>query len=615
MRILLLLFALTSPLMASAQKIDIAYVDSLIYFTQYLGMDESKADSLILMADQIEEKGFGIDYKLGAIYGYRFKGWAYDYKGDYDKAIAFMLKFLKVAQEEGFEDEIIMAYGDLGGLYSFMDRHEEAKSIFLKAIQDENFRKKQPRRLSTFYNNLGSTYNQLGKKDSALVMYKKSLQLKEETGDSLGMLNLKTNLSSFLIQENQLKDAEKLILENIAFCKLIDKKGDLWHNYINFGSLRNKQKRFKEAEQHLLNAKAIAEELDNDPFRKESFQALAVNYEQQGQFKKALAMEQATKEVSEKILNQETNDKISELRETYNSEEKERENKLLNLELSAKQTQQNLLLLGLLLAALFSGLIAFSLRKNRIKNRQLALQNNLINQQKDKLTELNEEKNSLISIVSHDLRSPFNSIALWNNILKENLEGSPLKVAEATEMIGKTASYGQQMIDNILDIEKIEINTHQLDLSEIDPIELSTSLIDDFAPAASGKGIKINFKSELDESQRIVTDASLLRRALENLISNALKFSHPKSKVEVLLVKKNENLLFKIKDYGVGIPITEQSQLFTKYGQTSASPTSDESSSGLGLSIVKRIAEELGGTVSFESELGKGSEFVFSLKY
>jgi hypothetical protein len=63
-------------LQIQAQKIDIAYVDSLIYFTQYLGVDESKADSLILMANIIEEKGFEIDYKLGAIYGYHFKGWA-----------------------------------------------------------------------------------------------------------------------------------------------------------------------------------------------------------------------------------------------------------------------------------------------------------------------------------------------------------------------------------------------------------------------------------------------------------------------------------------------------------------------------------------------------------
>ncbi|AWW00447.1 tetratricopeptide repeat-containing sensor histidine kinase [Arcticibacterium luteifluviistationis] len=614
MRKLLLLFALATPLFSSAQKIDIAYVDSLIYFTQYLGMDESKADSLILMADEIEEKGFAIDYKLGAIYGYRFKGWAYDYKGDYDKAIEFMLKFLSVAQKEDFKDEIMMAYGDLGGLYSFMGRHEEAKKIYLKAIQNKTFREEQPRRLSTFYNNLGSTYNQMGKKDSALLMFTQSLKLKEETSDSLGMVNLKTNLSTFLIAEGKFSEAEKMILENITLCKLIDKKGDLWHNYINYGSLRNKQKRFKEAEKHLLNALTLAEELDNDPFRKESFQALALNYEEQGNFKAALATEQATKEVSEKILNQQTNDKISELRETFNSEEKERENKLLNAELAAKKTQQNLLILGLLMVALLTGIIAFSLRKNRIKNQKLAHQNNLINQQKDKLTELNEEKNSLISIVSHDLRSPFNSIALWNNILKENLESSPLKVAEATEMIGKTASYGQQMINNILDIEKIEINSHQLALSEIDPIALSTELIEDFAPAASGKGIKINFKSELDESQRIVTDASLLRRALENLISNALKFSHPNSKVEVMLTRENDTILFKIKDYGVGIPASEQSQLFTKYGQTSASPTSDETSSGLGLSIVKRIAEELSGTVFFESQLGKGSEFVFSLK-
>ncbi|MCP9768334.1 GHKL domain-containing protein [Lacihabitans sp. LS3-19] len=606
------LFLLIFSFKLQAQTVNKAYIDSLIITTQYLGADESKADSLILMGDLIEKKGKEIGYKKGFIYGYRFKGWAYDYKGQYDKAIAQFLMFLKVAKMEGFVDEEIMAYGDLGGLYSFMGRHEDAKKTFQLATNNAKFRKEQPRRLSTFYNNLGLTYRKLGLKDSALLMYQQSMKLKEEVKDTVGLLNLKTNLSVFLMEENKLAEAEKMIVENIVLCKKLDKKGDLWHNYLNYASLKSKQGKTKEAEEYYNRANQLANELDNDPFRNEIYEAQAAFYEKTGNFKKALEMQQAAKEVAEKILNQQTNEKISELRETFNAEEKERINKLLNAELTTKKTQQGFLIVGISMLLLLAGIIAFALQKNRKKNQQLAHQNDLITLQKDKLTELNEEKNSLISIVSHDLRSPFNTILMWAETLEANLEKSKEKAKESLAMIRKSALMGEEMVGNILDVEKMEINTHQLDLKEINLVELSQELIADFAPAASGKNIEIKFDSTQKEISHL-TDQSLLRRALENLLSNALKFSHPDSEVDFSISKKEKQILFQIKDYGVGIPKEEQHKIFSKYGRTSASPTSDESSTGLGLSIVKRISEELGGEVWFTSEINKGSEFVFSL--
>lgn len=608
---LFLLFLIFS-IKTFAQKSGVAEVDSLIYFTQYLGADESKADSLLLMSDFIEIKATEIGYKKGVIYSYRFKGWAYDYQGKYEEAIEQYLKFLTIAQKEGFEDEKIMAYGDLGGLYSFMGRHQDAKKAFQLATNNAKFRKEQPKRLSTFYNNLGLTYRKLGLKDSALLMYQQSMILKEEEKDTIGLLNLKTNLSVFLMEENKLAEAEKMILENIVLCKKLDKKGDLWHNYFNYASLKSKQGNMPEAEEYYNKSSQLANDLDNDPFRKEIYEAQAVFYEKMGNYKKAFEMQQAAKTVSEKILNQQTNEKISELRETFNSEEKERINKILKAELTAKQTQQSFLIAGISMLLLLAGIVAFALQKNRRKNQQLAHQNDLISLQKDKLTGLNEEKNSLISIVSHDLRSPFNSILMWAETLEANLNKSKKKAMEALTMIKKSASMGENMVNNILDIEKMEINTHELDLKDCDLVALSQELIADFAPAAIGKNIQINFETNPDEIWHL-TDLSLLRRALENLISNALKFSHSDSVVVLGLSKTENKIVFKIKDYGLGIPTEEQYKIFSKYGRTSTSPTSDEVSTGLGLSIVKRISEELGGEVSFVSEMAKGSEFVFSL--
>ena len=147
-----------------------AYIDSLIYATQKLGFDESKSDSLIIMADIIEKESKSKEYSKGIVYAQRFKGWAYDYKGRYDEAIVQYLKSQTLAQKVGLEEEILMIYGDLGGLYLFMGRHEDAKRTFQMATNNAKFRKEQPKRLSTFYNNLGITYKKLGLKDSAFLM-------------------------------------------------------------------------------------------------------------------------------------------------------------------------------------------------------------------------------------------------------------------------------------------------------------------------------------------------------------------------------------------------------------------------------------------------------------
>jgi signal transduction histidine kinase len=587
------------------QRPTIKSVDDLIY--KGLEMDEGKKDSLTMIANKVKKQGDEIGYHLGAIYYYRFMGWVEQYNGNFDASVKHYLRFLDEAQKNDFRSEELQAYTDLGSIYISTNSLDTAKDVFMKGLARTDSATNAKRK-SAFYNNLGIVYKKQGKLDSALLMYTRSMKIKEVLQDSLAIANLKINTAALLIELGKYNEAEKQILENISYCEKYNRQSDLWHNLTNLTDIKIRTKKYKEALPLAERSLKLAEEIDSKQRKAETMLVLSMIYEGLNDFSKALDLQRKANKLKEEFINEQSNEQINQLREEFNAEQREIENALLNDKLSVEVQKQLFFWAVIALLAILLGVIGFALNKNRKKNATLTHQNELINLQKEKLTKLNSEKNTLISIVSHDLRSPFNAIIMWSKTLVDNLNKSPLKVAESVEAIEKMALYGQGFINDILDIEQMEINVHQVNLQKIDIGALCQELIADFAPAANGKEITINFENNLENSE-ILTDQKLIRRALENLISNALKFSNRSTFVDVSINALNDKIILAVRDSGVGIAKAEQSKIFSKYGQTSTKPTGGESSTGLGLSIVKRIMDELGGSVSFTSEPEKGSEF------
>ncbi|KPM47648.1 ATP-binding protein [Jiulongibacter sediminis] len=602
-----LLFLLFLPGLLTAQLTPLEKMDSLYNIAQLY--DDAKIDSLRIMGKQLRTLTKESGVPQGELYALRFEGWADEYEGNYGLALPKYLEMLEKARKANDKFSINAAFNDMGAVYLHTNQYERAKSIYQEAISNPELQQDNPKRLSVFYNNLGIAYRRLDLLDSALYSYGESLKIKEELGDERGMADLRINMASLMVKLERYDEAEKYTLQNLDYLKGKDLKADVWANTNNLASVKFGQDKYQEALRLFEKSLGLAEELNSKERIMETQEHLATVHENIGNYRQALSYYRQAESTRQEIINVETNERISELQEQYNARERETENELLNTQLTSQRQQRTLLIGGLLLALAAVAGIAFALQKNRRKNAQLARQNRLIEKQRDKLTELNSEKNNLISIVSHDLRSPFNSILLWNRTLRENLASSPLKVAESSEMIEKMAGYGQEMIDNILDIERMEINSHTIDVQPLPLAEFISELIADFAPAAKGKDITIVNDFNLSEDFIFQTDGKLLRRALENLISNALKFSNRHAKVWLKVYKDGKKLHFQVKDLGVGISKEDQSLLFKKYGKTASTPTDGEQSTGLGLSIVKRIADELGAKVTVKSEPGKGSVF------
>lgn len=299
-----------------------------------------------------------------------------------------------------------------------------------------------------------------------------------------------------------------------------------------------------------------------------------------------------------------------------------------------KQQQiQNFILLGFLALIVIMATIAFRTNNKtksinsklkemnvRIAKQQVEIrnQNNEINFKNEELIrhnslleETNREKDLLMNIVAHDLKSPINRIQgiigllLTTKLSKEQVE--------YVNMLSKVANSNLYFIRDLLDVNAVELNTRELRISTVDVNEVIEDSLIKFNALAGNKSISLVQK--LPKQKALLdTDKSYVSRIIDNLISNAIKFSDPKTNVELNTYSVNDTVKLIVKDQGPGFSELDKMHLYKKFGRLSARPTSGESSHGLGLALVKILVEELHGYIELISEEEHGSEFTITLK-
>lgn len=226
----------------------------------------------------------------------------------------------------------------------------------------------------------------------------------------------------------------------------------------------------------------------------------------------------------------------------------------------------------------------------------------------EELVSLNNEKNNLIGIVAHDLKSPLNQIGGLITLLKltAELEDEP---AEFVNTMSESVNRLNGMIEKILDVEAIESKKLNLNIERVDLVGVLESLTQNYTLTAKEKDIQLISSVELDKAMASV-DASFVNQIYENLISNSIKFSPPKKKIFISLTEVEGKWRCEIKDEGPGISEEDQTKLFGKFQKLSARPTGNETSTGLGLSIVKKYVDAMDGKIWCESQLNKGASFI-----
>lgn len=228
------------------------------------------------------------------------------------------------------------------------------------------------------------------------------------------------------------------------------------------------------------------------------------------------------------------------------------------------------------------------------------------------LTHLNNEKNLFIGIAAHDIRNPISAIYSFSDLLL-NEQTSKIN-AEESEIIQIIKSLSQNILDlieQLLDVSKIESGQIAVQIVTQDYISFVKKNIYINQLLAKPKQISIQFDTTNNQIMADF-DAHYLSEVLNNLMSNAIKFSEKDSTIIVRVSEQNGQLLTEVLDEGTGIPLEEQNLLFNYFQKASSRPTQGESSNGLGLAIVKKVITACKGTVGVKSNLNEGSNFYFS---
>lgn len=230
----------------------------------------------------------------------------------------------------------------------------------------------------------------------------------------------------------------------------------------------------------------------------------------------------------------------------------------------------------------------------------------------DELVRANNAKSQFLANMSHELRTPLNSIIGFSSILENGLSG-PMsdKQLEQVGIIGRSGKHLLELINDVLDLSKIEARRYVVEEAPVDPGALAQEIAESLQPLAEKKGLQLR----LDLDPRLVTvssDGRGIRQVLLNLVGNAVKFTDS-GEVGISVRHEAGATVFAVRDTGPGISPENASRVFEAFTQVQSAETIAAGGTGLGLTLSRRLARLMGGDLTLESELGVGSTFTFSI--
>ncbi|MGB0526015.1 MAG: tetratricopeptide repeat-containing sensor histidine kinase [Flammeovirgaceae bacterium] len=593
---------------------------------------------------------------------YNFWGVAFWYKGNFAQALEKHKQALQHAQITEDTLQIAHAYHNIGKIHHVQTNYATAYTYFFQGLR--LFEKiHDTTGMGYCYQSLSLSYQQQEKYTKAIEMAQKSLALRKITQNKRSISSALIELAH-IYQKTGAYDSALLILhEAVTLTKGLGEKvrsGEISQELAETYYLKQN---YLYALNHALQAHKMMQETANTPLgirsslllgkiyyktqsykksnrylqfilgpknktghlniRTEALYYYALTQEKLGNLSKSIQAFKDYNAAKDSARNIEKTKAIGQLESKFDLIQKEQENNYLkeqeqhNKQIIAQQAQRNWALGSLVL--LGTGLLVILIWKNRQTNLLYSLlkeqkekteqQYAEVKRSKEKLEELNKEKDGLMGIVAHDLKAPLNRIKGYVQIIKltANLDEEQ---AEYLKGIEDASQSGRNLIRDLLDVSAYEQGDLTLHVEEIKLNELTEEIINSYSMEAQNKDLTIH--KELPEVS-IQSDYTLLSRIVENIFSNAIKFSPPHKNIYFKLWKGKKQVFISIRDEGPGFSEEDKQKMFKKFQQLSAQPTGGEQSTGLGLAIVKSLSKRLGGAVKLNSKLKEGAEFIIEL--
>ena len=627
-------------------------------------------DSTIIFSKNAYTMGKMLNLQNDLARSLNFQGVAYNYKGDRLKAYDLFTQALSVSEEQKDSLQHAHSNNNIGRLFFEQGLLSKSYEYYLKAsaifkkkkddyglaytlqsignleIAQKDFvkaeanykealairlKQKEERAIMRAYILLSRLYYGRKEYDKSNTVLLKADSTGQLIHDEINLAEIRTLLAKNYLEQNQIKEAEEAAEAGAKVIERFQSMRVLPETYLILGKIKLKQANYSMAESYFKTSLNIASRINDLEDQMLAYEQLwhIADFKNQ----KAQAIEYMNQYLLRKdsIKDLYLTRQVERLQFQVQIEQKEKENELLKLQQAqqeaviASQRIQNILLFAVVVLA-FS-LAGFfwvnSIRrrkasehleaKNRfieVQRQQIEKRNAELSDQNQKLSDLNHEKDMLMNIVAHDLKSPLNRIIGLINITE--MEGHLSATQQEYMRLMKEVSQSNlDLIKNLLDVNAWDVEKEIGHTAHVDLGKLLEERIANFQFAANGKEIDLKLTHQLES--RADTNSGYITRIIDNLVSNAIKFSKRGTLVQVNASIENKNFILKVRDEGPGFSAQDKELLFQRFKKLSAQPTGGETSNGLGLAIVKTLVDRLHGEVELITDEGKGSEFIIHL--
>ena len=585
-------------------------------------------------------------------------GKAYYNKSDLDNALKTQSELLEVISKHGTKIDSAKCFRLIGLIYMQKSRYPKSLENLMRA-QNLFGEAGDSSLQATSLMNVGIVYDCMNNLPMSLSYYDKAMKYFERKKDNTGIARCAINTAIVLTKQQKYERAcENLIRAakiysttgndpdlaaayiNLGLTYKKMKKYDLaieYHNkafeiwkkaddqthicyyYLNMGQILLVLNRLDEARSYLVRAETLAKNQDSKDLLARAYEFLSDYNVEKKNYSLAYLYLNKAKQISDSILNAESAEKVNQIQYQYEIVSREADNEHLvkqNLNKELQLSKKNMflyILSGILIVIAL--LVGFLVNQNQIKrkvNRKLEEQNLLIRSQKNELIKLNASKDKFLSILAHDIKNPLGAIFGISKLLVTDYDSlTKNEKLVFTQDIHTLSINLTEIIETLLtwSISQSGMIAHHPKSFNITDL-CQKSL---FSLQIVAKQKDIMLVSPADNELMVLADENMILSVLQNLINNAIKYSYIGSEIRIVTKRVDGHAEISVIDSGVGLSPDSKEKLF-RYDQHFLNKgTSGESGTGLGLILCKDFVEKNGGTIRVESELKKGSTFVFTL--
>ena len=631
MRKLVCIFLALSPLLGSSQKLDSLHRElskqSLeekrrieIYAALAWEYRDNQPDSTLYFANRalrLAQENDLVDLEMQAT---NYLGVAYRNLGMYSKSLEMYLEALDLSEEFNNGEQRGYSLINIANLHLFQKDYLEARNYLINAL-DQAQELANPTMQSYCYLNLGRVHRELQEYELAEQYFSQAVRVRKNLNDEYGIVSAEIDLAEVLRLKGTLGVSLSSFENLIPRIETINDQRALTRVYNSMAKIHLSLGNFDKGEKNAIQAIEIAQSLFLSYDEKEALINLSNIYAARGEYEKAFEYHVKYANLNYQIFSEENIRQIEQLKTQSAIEKQEAENERLR---EQKERQQLISILFafialLMLIAAFVAWRAYILRKRlseKIQGQKEEIEKDkgMIEEQAEKLKELDAAKSRFFANVSHDLKTPL-SLILGN--LELVMEDKDSSISPASKKFIETSFKNTKRLvyltDEINDITRLEEGKIRLKKENVQIVPFLKVLSDMFKSSAEYKGVKLNLSTELNSSVAALIDSRQFEKVFYNLVSNAIRHTQKGDKINIGLYKKEDTVCIEFSDTGEGIHESALPHVFDRFYQSKFNEYRTKEGLGIGLALVKELVELHNGKITVTSEIGVGTNFVVSL--